>query len=293
MRCGATLTAVIYLTVARAASADAQGGSRKVDVVPSVDGVTIAYEVAGQGTPALVFVHGWSCDRSYWAGQLEAFSRDFTVVAPDLGGHGESGLGRKEWTIKSFGGDVATVVERLDLKQVILIGHSMGGDVIADAARLLPGRVKGLIWVDVYKQLQTARTPEQVQAFVDHLRPDFVDSTRALVRSLFRPGADTAMVERVALDMSSAPPEVALSALESSFNHSREITRDLQELKLPLIAINPDSPPTDVASMKRYGIEVMLMPGVDHFMMMEDVPRFNGLLRQAIDRIMEKQQEPH
>ena len=44
----------------------------------------------GQGTPALVFVHGWSCDRSYWAGQLEAFSRDFTVVAPDLGGHGES-----------------------------------------------------------------------------------------------------------------------------------------------------------------------------------------------------------
>jgi pimeloyl-ACP methyl ester carboxylesterase len=121
-----TIIAVILLTLGAVTPADAQGGSRKVDVVPSVDGVTIAYEVAGQGTPALVFVHGWSCDRSYWAGQLEAFSRDFTVVAPDLGGHGESGLDRKAWTIKSFGGDVATVVERLDLKQVILIGHSMG-----------------------------------------------------------------------------------------------------------------------------------------------------------------------
>jgi len=36
----------------------------------SIDGVPIAYEVLGEGTPALVFVHGWSCDRSYWKGQV-------------------------------------------------------------------------------------------------------------------------------------------------------------------------------------------------------------------------------
>jgi pimeloyl-ACP methyl ester carboxylesterase len=55
----------------------------------SPDGFSIAYETLGEGSPALVFVHGWSCDRSYWAAQLEPFSRDFRVVAVDLAGQGE------------------------------------------------------------------------------------------------------------------------------------------------------------------------------------------------------------
>lgn len=51
--------------------------------VTSPDGVPVAYEVHGTGTPAVVFIHGWSCDRSSWAGQLEPFSREFQVVASD------------------------------------------------------------------------------------------------------------------------------------------------------------------------------------------------------------------
>ncbi len=73
-------------------------------LVTSADGIHIAYETRGEGTPALVFVHGWSCDRTYWDGQLPAFSRQFKVVAVDLAGHGESGLGRKTWTMGAFGG---------------------------------------------------------------------------------------------------------------------------------------------------------------------------------------------
>ena len=60
----------------------------------------------------------------------------------DLAGHGESGLQRKLWTIEAFGGDVAAVVKKLGLKRVILIGHSTGGDVIAEAARQLGVDVK-------------------------------------------------------------------------------------------------------------------------------------------------------
>src|SRR5262245_20454415 len=116
--------------------------------VTSPDSIQIAYEVHGNGTPALIFVHGWSCDRSYWQGQLEPFSRNFKVVAIDLAGHGESGLSRKSWTIEAFGADVAAVVKKLNLQRVVLIGHSMGSNVIAEAARQLPGRVAGLVLVD-------------------------------------------------------------------------------------------------------------------------------------------------
>lgn len=254
--------------------------------VTASDGIRILYEVHGDGTPALIFVHGWSCDRSYWKEQLEPFSRQFKVVTIDLAGHGQSGLGRKAWTMEAFGSDVAAVVEKLGLKSVILIGHSMGGDVIAEAARQLPDRVEGLVMVDTYKQLSTRRSPEQVQAFMAPFRDNFVEETRAFVRSMFLPNTDRNLVKQVAMDMSAAPPAVALGAMESALNYSREMPRTLEELNLPVIAINPDNTPTDSVSMERYGIKVILMPGVGHFLMMEDPDRFNQLLSTVIDKLV-------
>jgi pimeloyl-ACP methyl ester carboxylesterase len=93
--------------------------------VSSFDGVPISYEVHGSGKPALVFVHGWSCDRSYWDAQRIPLSNHYQIVTVDLAGHGQSGMGREEWTIASYGEDVAAVVKELDLENAILIGHSM------------------------------------------------------------------------------------------------------------------------------------------------------------------------
>src|SRR5262245_57460546 len=90
----------------------AHGAAPKAPAVPSADGVPIAYEVHGQG-PALVLVHGWSCDRSYWKEQIEYLSPQYQLVLIDLAGHGESGLGRKDYTMAAFGADVAAVVDSL------------------------------------------------------------------------------------------------------------------------------------------------------------------------------------
>lgn len=78
-------------------------------------------------------------------------------------------------------------MKKLGLERIILIGHSMGGDVIAEAARRLPGRVVCLVWVDTYKQLGKGRTPEEVEAFAAKFRVNFAESTRVLVRGLFLP----------------------------------------------------------------------------------------------------------
>jgi pimeloyl-ACP methyl ester carboxylesterase len=216
---------------------------------------------------------------------MEPFSRQFKVVAIDLAGHGDSSRNREKWTIQSYGDDVAAVVKKLDLKRVILIGHSMGGDVIPEAALRLPGRVVGLIWLDTYKRLGAGRTPEEVQTFVAKFRPNFSETTGNFVRSMFVSTSDPALVERVALTMSSAPPSIALPSLESAFSYSREMPQTLERLRLPVIAINPDNAPTDVASLNHYGVQVIFMPGVGHFLMMEDSQRFNGLLSTAIARL--------
>jgi pimeloyl-ACP methyl ester carboxylesterase len=251
-------------------------------VVTSSDGIRIAYEAQGEGTPALVFVHGWSCDRTYWEGQLLPFSRHFKVIAVDLVGHGESGLGRRSWTMEAFGGDVAAVIEVLGLERVILIGHSMGGDVIVETARRLPTRVAALVWIDTYRQLVLPSTPEQVQALLAPFRANFVDATVAFVRGMFPLTADRLLVERVAADMSAAPSALALAAMESAVSFDREIPGALAKLKLPVVAINPENKPTDVASLERHGVKVVFLSGVGHFLMMEDPKRFNQLLSTVI-----------
>lgn len=248
----------------------------------STDGIELANEVHGSGPQALVLVHGWSCDRSYWGGQVEDLAREFRVVTIDLAGHGESGRGREIWTIASFGADVAAVVGDLALDDVVLIGHSMGGDVILEAARRLPGHLKGLIWVDAYRQLADFHTPEQVEVRLAPFRAAFVETTRTFVRAMFTAEADESLVERVVADMSAAPPAVAIGALESALGFGRTVPALLQELNLPLIAINPADPPTDVESMQRHGVEVIQMDGVGHFPMMEAEQDFNKLLLQAI-----------
>lgn len=248
------------------------------DAVTSPDGIAIRYDVAGSGAPALVFVHGWSCDRSYWADQMRTFARRHRVVAIDLAGHGESGDGREAWTMASFGGDVTGVVEELGLDDLVLVGHSMGGDVIVEAALALADRVRGLVWVDTYASLDSFPSAAEVAGFVVPFRADFSTSTQKLVRGMFPSDADPELVDRVAIDMSSAPPAIALDALRNAISNGEPLLERLPLLSIPIVAINPDYRPTDEGSLRRHGVRPILMSGVGHFLMMEAPDRFNAVL---------------
>ena len=87
------------------------------------------------------------------------------------------------------------VAEQLDLGELVLIGHSMGGDVIVEAAVRLGDRVAGLVWVDTYTTLGEPQTDDEVEAFAAPFREDFATATRAMVRRLFTPDANAKLVE--------------------------------------------------------------------------------------------------
>ena len=79
----------------------------------SEDGVSIRYRIYGNGEPALIFIHCWACDSTYWDQQLDALKTRYTLVTLDLAGHGESGTARGDWSIPAFGADVAAVPPRV------------------------------------------------------------------------------------------------------------------------------------------------------------------------------------
>jgi pimeloyl-ACP methyl ester carboxylesterase len=249
----------------------------------SSDGIPLRFEARGSGTPALVFVHGWSCDRTYWDGQLDWFSARHQVAAMDLAGHGESGVGRQAWTMAAFGDDVVAVVEALGLGELVLIGHSMGGDIVVEAALRMPDRVVGLVWADVYTRLGEPQAREEVEQFLAPLRADFVTAAQQLVRRMFPPGADDELVDRVAGGISASPPEIAIEVADHAISNDRHIRARLGQLTAPVVAINPGRWPTDTESLGLHGVSAVIMPEAGHFPMMEDPDTFNRLLAEAIE----------
>ncbi len=252
------------------------------DFATSIEGIPIGYEVYGEGTPCLVFVHGWSCDRSYWERQLSHFARQHQVVAIDLAGHGESGADRTTWTMGAFGEDVVAVADKLGLDQIVLIGHSMGGPVIVEAARRMSQRVIALVGVDTFTDVARTRTPDQVEQSLAPLRANFLEETRRIVRNMFLPNSDPMLTEHIVADMSSAPHHVAVGAWEEFGSNYQNLRTGLQEVKAPIISINSDYRPNNTDAAKNYGIEIRLMSGVGHFVMIEDAETFNQHLEEAI-----------
>ena len=180
--------------------------------VLSADGVPIAYEVQGRGPVTLVLIHGWSCDRGYWREQIEAFRAEYRVVTLDLAGHGQSGTGRTDWSIANFAADVAAVIAAIDAREIVVIGHSMGGPVAIETGALLPDRVRGVIGVDTMSDFWGTPVMDQM---VGRLRADFTPATRQFVRSsMFLPGSPPALADGIAEAMASANPAIALPMLD-------------------------------------------------------------------------------
>jgi pimeloyl-ACP methyl ester carboxylesterase len=252
--------------------------------VSSADQVAIKYQTAGNGATALVFVHCWTCNRGYWDQQADYFAGRYQVVRLDLAGHGESGHERKDYRIDAFGGDVVAVVEKLGLKQVILIGHSMGGPVSVEAAKRLGDRVIGVVGVDTfYTAFQLPKNPEKVKQMVNgFLKPfeeNYPEASAQFMRSFFAPGADPVLVERIADNASTADKAMALSAMRHVFGWVQANTPaalDALGAKLRNINANPkgDGKPLHAG--------VTLVAGAGHFIPQEKPAEFNQALEAIV-----------
>ena len=246
------------------------------------DGVRITYDVRGAGETTLVFLHGWASERGAWREQANYFAAAYQVVTIDLAAHGQSTAGRrKAWTLAGLAGDVRAVVERLKLKRVILIGHSMGGPVALLAAARLPV-VRAVVLVDSVHNAEANLTREQAESFAGVFAKDFRGTITPMIRGMFPAGSPLA--DEVVGKAFVTNPTI-LTALIRDYPNV-DFPAALRALRIPVRAINaavraPGDPATNLAVNRRYAdFDATILSGPGHFLMLERPGEFNAILRE-------------
>ncbi len=257
-----------------------------VATVASADGVTIEYETRGDGPLALVFIHGWMCDRTHWRHQLDVFAEEHAVVALDLAGHGNSGTDRADWTIDRFGADVQAVVEALDLPRVILVAHSMGGQVALTAAAGMADRVLGIVGVDTLHNVEIVIDPDRWDQMMSMYEADFAGTCNNFARAMFpEPTEDPELPDWVRENMCDADPQISIAIARQmpALDHPAL----LEAASVPVRCINSvKTGVTEIETNRKYGdYDAVLMEGVGHFVMLERPEEFNRLLAEAVEEL--------
>lgn len=120
----------------------------------TLNGVNLAVEVRGDG-PAVLFIHGYPLDRTIWAHQVASLE-GFRRIAPDLRGMGQSDAPDLGYSIATYAGDLAALLDTLGVEQAVLCGLSMGGYIAFEFVRRWRHRVRGLVLMDTRAEADSA-----------------------------------------------------------------------------------------------------------------------------------------
>ncbi|MCG8700279.1 MAG: alpha/beta hydrolase [Bacteroidales bacterium] len=251
--------------------------------------VKINYILEGQGDTTLLFLHGWCINSSYWLSQLNYFESKYQVCAMDLPGFGKSTAIRNEWTIDEYAQDVLALIDDLKLENIVLICHSMAGDIMVQCALTGNSKIIGLVGIDNFKIIDFEFTPEQIEqmsAFIPQLQSDFKNSVVAYANlMLFHPNTATEVKERIKRNLSSSDPTIGYNTMIHQMNFSQQIPQMLEALPYKLNLINCDGFPTYEPGLKircKNGYNLKQIIGAGHYPMIEKPEEVNKLLEEIL-----------
>lgn len=112
----------------------------------TVHGHRRAYVKVGQG-PALLLLHGMGCNHTTWTPVIRDLAKRYTVIAPDLLGHGLSDKPRADYSVGGYANGMRDLLSLLDIERVTVVGHSLGGGVAMQFAYQFPERTERLVLV--------------------------------------------------------------------------------------------------------------------------------------------------
>ncbi|HUS61866.1 MAG TPA: alpha/beta hydrolase [Acidimicrobiales bacterium] len=246
----------------------------------TADGVRIDYDVAGSGDVGMVFVHGWSCDRSHFEPQVAHFAVQHRVASIDLRGHGSSEQPHEGYAIDDFVRDVVAVTAAERMEAPVVVGHSMGGVVALAAAAA--GAARAAVMVDPAPIVGGG--PAFITGFADSLADDGDAALRtAFVDSMFLPTDEPERRARITAAMTARPLHIAIAAIRGIADFDGHAA--LQACAVPLLSIGSANP-SNRADLLRKGcahIVIGQTVGAGHFNQLEVPHQVNAMIEKFLE----------
>jgi sigma-B regulation protein RsbQ len=250
-------------------------------IAAAVDGANVHWTGTGSG-PAIIFVHGWTCDESSWQGQVPAFSKQYRVITMDLPGHGKSDLPKDgKFSMELFARAVEAVRAEAKVDRAVFVGHSMGTPVIRTYATMYPQRVAGLVLVDGLVQLADAPpafTPPPMTG------AEGLKARENMVRSMFGPATTPQLQEHILKMMLGTKETTAAGAMTATWDQSW-VKND--PITVPVLGVYAARPLASREAITRIfpKVEYHEIAGSAHFLMMEKPDEFNELLSAFLRKV--------
>ena len=255
--------------------------------------VDVSYTVSGSGPP-LYMVHGIGSRKETWTTITEAFADDFTCVAIDLRGHGESPVPPVPYTLDDLIDDVEAVREKLGHEAIHIIGHSLGGQIGPGYAHRYPTRTLSV------GLLSTAagRTPDdsaRVKGVVTRMREEGIENvlTTLVDRWYTEPfaAANPDVIANRIDQVLTTPPEVFLSVFD--VYAETEMIHWLPEVTAPCLVVTGENDPGCSPRLNRIihgalpNSELVILADLRHSIVVEAPHRVIAPLREFLDRVVQ------
>jgi pimeloyl-ACP methyl ester carboxylesterase len=255
-----------------------------------VAGQHIGFQQAGDG-PALLLVHGALSDSRVWERQLAAFSDEFTVIAWDAPGCGQSADPPESFRLAEYADVLGGLIAALGLERAHVLGHSFGGALALELARRQPEVVATLILVGGYAGWAGSLPPAEVErrlAFAvdaadrhaDRFDPE---SMRGLFSDKLPPESAATLRTIMSESRPVATRTMAYALAEADLRDS------LASIRVPTLLVHGDADERStlkVAAHLHRGIPesiLVVLPGLGHECYLEDSDRFNAEVRVFLD----------
>ena len=251
----------------------------------SLDGKKIHYTSYGTGPQAVVLVHGWTCDETFWRDQVPALRQGHRVITVDLPGHGRSEVPlESRMTMENFARAVNEVLVEAGVSQAVLVGHSMGTPVIRQFARLYPAKTRALVLMDgtIFPPKEAAGRQGRGLVYRGEAG---LRARRAAVRSYFGDATTPALrehIERVMLETAEATAAGAIDGMLAV-----EVWRDESPVRVPVLAVYAGSSGVSRKYLRQLfpALEYHAIRGAGHFLMLEKPGLVNAVLLAFLRRL--------
>ncbi|MGC0330705.1 3-oxoadipate enol-lactonase [Streptomyces sp. SAI-170] len=253
----------------------------------------LAYEDKGGDSSAtpLVLVHGHPFDRTMWTPQIEAFSPERRVIAPDLRGYGASPVVPGITPLSLFARDIEELLDELKVDGFVLGGLSMGGQIAMACLDVLGDRVRGLLLADTFAEPETAEGKRVRNAMADRLLAEgMAGYADEVLEKMVAPYAHPDVKAHVHRMMTGTDPQGAAAALRGRAERP-DYRPVLARVTVPsLVVVGTDDEYTPVSDAEALHAALAdsvlhIVEGAAHMPNLERPEEFNAALAGLLARV--------